>query len=243
MSMNKEEILNYIIKNELIYPVFQPIVSLKDNKIFAYEALSRIADRTIELSITELYEIARKYQRVWELEKICRKKSLLKAKSKPEGIKLFLNVDGNILHEDSFKEGFTKNKINQYGLRPQDVVFEITERVEINHYQSLLSLVNHYQSQGYEIAIDDVGSGYSNLNRIVYTAPKYLKIDMELIRDIHQYKEKRAMVKALVSYCQEVNCLLIAEGVETKQEYICLKDLGVELVQGFYFGKPQPDFL
>lgn len=241
--MNKEEILNYIIKNELIYPVFQPIVSLKDNKIFAYEALSRIADRTIELSITELYEIARKYQRVWELEKICRKKALLKAKSKPEGIKLFLNVDGNILHEDSFKEGFTKNQINQYGLRPQDVVFEITERVEINHYQSLLSLVNHYQSQGYEIAIDDVGSGYSNLNRIVYTAPKYLKIDMELIRDIHQYKEKRAMVKALVSYCQEVNCLLIAEGVETKQEYICLKDLGVELVQGFYFGKPQPDFL
>ena len=103
--------------------------------------------------------------------------------------------------------------------------------------------MNHYQSQGYEIAIDDVGSGYSNLNRIVYTAPKYLKIDMELIRDIHQYKEKRAMVKALVSYCQEVNCLLIAEGVETKQEYICLKDLGVELVQGFYFGKPQPDFL
>ena len=97
--------------------------------------------------------------------------------------------------------------------------------------------------QEVEIAIDDVGSGYSNLNRIVYTAPKYLKIDMELIRDIHQYKEKRDMVKALVSYCQEVNCLLIAEGVETKQEYICLKDLGVELVQGFYFGKPQPDFL
>ena len=100
-----------IISEKLIYPVYQPIVSLKDGSIYAYEALSRITAENTSLNIMELFEGAGRSGYLWELEKICRTKALKHAVEKPEGMKLFINVDGNILRDSKFIKGFTKEKL------------------------------------------------------------------------------------------------------------------------------------
>ena len=97
--------------------------------------------------------------------------------------------------------------------------------------------MKHYADQGYEIALDDVGNGHSELNRVVNTTPDYLKADIELVRDIHKYKKKEIMMKLLLDYCNATGAILIAEGIETAEELECLRSLGVHYGQEFFLGK------
>lgn len=106
----------------------------------------------------------------------------------------------------------------------------------------LQSIMNHYIDQGYQIALDDVGAGYSGLNRVVNTTPNYLKADIELVRNIHLSKSKQSMMKLLVNYCDEMGLKLIAEGIETQEELECICNLHVHYGQGYYLGIPERKF-
>ena len=128
------------------------------------------------------------------------------------------------------------------GVPASDIVFEITERSDIENYQILQQIMKHYADQGYEIALDDVGAGHSGLNRVVNTTPDYLKADIELVRDIHKYKKKEIMMKLLLDYCNATGTILIAEGIETAEELECLHSLGVHYGQGYFLGKPERTF-
>lgn len=160
----------------------------------------------------------------------------------PLGKKLFINVDANILLDQDFVQGFTKEYLKKYHLDSNNIVFELSETTSIEDKHLFKQAVRHYRSQGFEIAIDDVGSGYSNLNRINHTQPEYLKLDRELIQDIHLNKDKHTMVEVMVNYCKEMNYKLIVEGIETKEELECLIQLGVEYGQGYYLKKPIDNF-
>ena len=94
----------------------------------------------------------------------------------------------------------------------------------------------------YEIALDDVGAGYSGLNRVVNTSPNYLKVDIELVRDIQKHKKKEIMMEFLLHYCNETGAILIAEGIETEAELECLCRLGVHYGQGYFLGRPDRTF-
>lgn len=118
----------------------------------------------------------------------------------------------------------------------EDIFFEITERTDIENYVLLQSIMNHYIDQGYQIALDDVGAGYSGLNRVVNTTPNYLKADIELVRNIHLSKSKQSMMKLLVDYCDEMGLKLVAEGIETQEELECICNLHVHYGQGYYLG-------
>lgn len=139
-------------------------------------------------------------------------------------------------------EKLCRNKALKAGVPASDIVFEITERSDIENYQILQQIMKHYADQGYEIALDDVGAGHSGLNRVVNTTPDYLKADIELVRDIHKYKKKEIMMKLLLDYCNATGAILIAEGIETVQELECLHSLGVHYGQGFFLGKPERAF-
>ena len=242
--MQKKELeeVEKIIDNEEIYPVYQPIVSLKDGKVVAYEALSRIAIEDPSINIMQLFEGASTLGRLWELEKLCRTEAIKNATSKPKGVKLFINIDGNLLQDKSFQGGFTKEKLAKYSLCASDIVFEVTERSDFDDYERIKKLLKHYESQGYEVALDDLGSGYSGLNRLQHIKPRYVKIDYELIHDIHKEKSKRALVRMLVHYCETMGYELIAEGIEKDEELECLINNGVLLGQGFLLGRPEREF-
>ena len=242
MKVNKADELYKILERKAIYPVFQPIVNLQTGNIAGYEALSRIADINTTIMISELFVIAEKEGCVWELEKLCGNKALMAAANKPEKLKLFLNVDGNIFQDKSFIQGFTNRKAAKAGVLLRDIVFEITERSDIENYQILQQIMKHYADQEYEIALDDVGAGYSGLNRVVNTSPDYLKADIELVRNIQKQKKKKIMMELLLHYCNATGTILIAEGIETAEELKCLHSLGVHYGQGYFLGKPDSAF-
>lgn len=148
--------LEDIIKNKRIYPVFQPIVDLRSGHIFAYEALSRVLGGS-SMEIGELFELACRCRKVWELEAVCRRNALKQAVYMPAGKKLFLNVDPNVILDPKFRSGTTRYMMKKYGLTPDDVVFEVTERTRIKKETTFTETVNHYRDEEFHIAIDDFG--------------------------------------------------------------------------------------
>jgi diguanylate cyclase (GGDEF)-like protein len=237
------EILNVILETEQIMPVYQPIVSLSSGQVFGYEALSRISDKILELNIGYMFKLADKMNKSWELETLCRKKALENAKHIiSENKKLFLNVNPNIIHDKEFKDGFTKNRLEKYGLDLHNIVFEITERTAIMDIEAFLGSIEHYRIQNYGIAIDDVGSGYSGLNVINDIKPDIMKLDMNLIRNIDEDKTKQFLCKAMVDFGKNTGIKVIAEGIETEKELQMLIKLDVELGQGYFLGIPRKSF-
>lgn len=237
ISMEYEE-LKRILSSGDISSVFQLIVSLSDGKVIGYEALSR-GPITSELYAPDmLFEIAAKYNRVWDLELLCRVKAIERARDIEKDKFLFINVDPHILKDEKFKKGFTKEFLAEHNMSPETIIFEITEKTSIEDYKTFKAVLKNYVDQGYKIAIDDTGSGYSGLKMLSETKPHFVKIDMDLIRDIDRDFFKQALIKCFVSLSEVTGMRLIAEGIETKEELLTLIDLGVYAGQGYYINRP-----
>ena len=151
---------------------------------------------------------------LWELELAFRTAAIQRAGEVGLDTLLFLNVDPNIVNDDTFREGLTVQLLEAHGLHPERIVFEITERSAIDRFELFQAAIEHYRSQGYRIAIDDMGAGYSNLNAICHIHPGFIKIDMALIRSINQDSFKQAVVKSFVVLANLTGSKLIAEGIE-----------------------------
>ncbi|WP_066086616.1 GGDEF domain-containing protein [Anaerotignum neopropionicum] len=232
-----------ILTTGAISTVYQPIISLENGSVFGYEALSRITISQCELSIEDLFRVAAQQYKLWELEQLCRARALENATGKPCNAKLFINVDPNIIHDPDIFQGFTRVKLKQYGLCPDDIVFEITERSAINDMETFTAAITHYQSQHFKIAIDDFGSGYSGMNRVCAFSPNFIKIDMQLIRNINEDTVKKSAVAAIVKFCKESGIKIIAEGIETEAELKTLIELNIDYGQGFFLSKPNRNFV
>lgn len=246
MTEQMKESLDYIIENKEIKTVFQPIISLRDGSILGHEALSRITCESAIENPESLFTIAGKYNRLWDLELICRTKALEAAfvfMIPPYNKKLFINVNPNIMHDETFKRGFTKSFLEQYEITPENVIFEITERNVITDIEGFTDTIEHYKSQDYKIAIDDAGAGYSGLNLISDVNPHYIKLDMKLIRGVNNDKLKFALIKGMVEFSKVSNIFLIAEGIETYDELDTLVKLGVQYGQGYFIQKPDVEVL
>ncbi|MDF2542141.1 MAG: hypothetical protein K0S47_1859 [Herbinix sp.] len=236
-----KEAVDSIIHNKQIKTVFQPIISLKDGSILGHEALSRITGESVIKNPEMLFTIAAEFNRIWDLELLCRTTALeaaYKFMIPPYNKMLFLNVNPNIMHDENFKKGFTKEFLMQFQIKPQNVIFEITERNVILDMGGFLSAIDHYRGQDYKIAIDDAGAGYSGLNLISEINPNYIKLDMKLIRGIHADSLKYALVKGMVELSNASHINLIAEGIETCEELKTLIHLGVQYGQGYFIQKP-----
>ncbi len=246
MKTELSDTLDYIIKTKAIKSVFQPIISLKDGSILGHEALSRITYDSSIKSPEMLFSVASEHGRLWELELLCRTtalKAAYKSMVPPYDKMLFLNVNPNVMHDENFKKGFTRDFLLQFNIKPQHIVFEITERNVILDMQGFLSAISHYRGQGYTVAIDDAGAGYSGLNLISDINPNYIKLDMKLIRGIHQDGLKYALVKGMAELSKISRINLIAEGIESYEELKTLIGLGVQYGQGFYIQRPSESIM
>jgi EAL domain-containing protein (putative c-di-GMP-specific phosphodiesterase class I)/GGDEF domain-containing protein len=233
--------LNDIIDEGRITTVFQPIISLRDGSVLGHEALSRIVSESIIPCPDDLFRIASDSKRLWDLELLCRTRALENAfiyHKPPYDRKLFINVNPNIMHDPKFKNGFTKEFLNQYNIEATNIIFEITERNVIEDISVFKSVINHYRDQEFMIAIDDAGSGYSGLNLISEIDPNFIKLDIELIRDIDTNSLKFALVKGMVEFSKVSSIQIIAEGIETRAELETLVNLGVQFGQGYFIQRP-----
>jgi diguanylate cyclase (GGDEF)-like protein len=236
------KILDEILRGGYIQPVYQPIVSLVDGRIYGYEALSRIYKEGLIMDIEEMFRVAEKEQRIWELEALCRARALKNATDMDTDKKLFINVNPNIIYDREFQNGFTKSYLKEYGLNFHNIVFEITERVGVIDKKAFLASIDHYKSQRYGIAVDDVGSGYSGLNVLYDVKPNFIKLDMGIVRNIDKDETKQLLCKAMVDFAKNSDINVIAEGIETEEELETLIKLNVDLGQGYFLAIPQRAF-
>jgi EAL domain-containing protein (putative c-di-GMP-specific phosphodiesterase class I) len=237
----KRRALERVIGERLIQPVYQPIVSLlRQGDVFGFEALTRTEDQTWFAGPMELFQCAELEGLTYSLDRLAREKAIDGCLRLMPGQKLFINVMAQIMEDPSFSPGQTLSLLEQHRLSPHHVVFEITERSSIADFGSVKKALEHYRSQGYQIAIDDVGAGYSSLQSIAELRPDYLKVDRSIIQNIHLDEMKEHILYTLVQLAAKMDISIIAEGIELEAELAKVHEMGIEYAQGYFLGRPAP---
>lgn len=228
-----------IIQND-ISTVFQPVINMKTIDILGYEALTRGPKNTEFASPALLFVAAGEMGLSFELDSLCRKKAFERAKDLDPETKIFVNTLAMTIHDPEFRGKYLEDLLNDLRLKPQNVIFEVNEKLAIDNYDMFRQAMQDYSDIGIVQAHDDIGHGYCDLERIMELNPGYMKLDMSLIRDIDRSHIKKEIVRAMVNLAQGIGSETIAEGIETIREYETLRSLGVSYGQGFLFGRPSP---
>ncbi len=227
-----------IIEQRQLVANFQPIISMSTGEIFAYEGLIRGPSDSSLHSPFSLFKAAGQFGLLLEVERLCHQIVLESfAKLKLAG-KLFLNVSPECLHDSNFKNGDTLDYMRALGIEPHRIVIELTENQPTYDYQLLLEAVRHYRSMGLEIAIDDLGEGFSSLRLWFELRPEYVKVDQHFVQNINQDQIKLQFVRSIQQIAENSSTRIIAEGIETHAELVIIKDLGILLGQGYYIARP-----
>ncbi len=126
---------------------------------------------------------------------------------------------------------------------PTQVVIEVTERAEIKDFPSFCQTIRAIKEKGFRISIDDVGSGYASLDAVAELEPDFVKIDIAIVRGLHENPKKQNLVKAIMHLCKPNKVVSIGEGIEVEEELRVLRELGVEAGQGYFLGRPNSELV
>ena len=233
----------WISRLRLIDYAFQPIVNIHTGRAFGFEALLRNHELAGFATIDQLFDEAYCQGVLHQVDLVLRKKALAKfSVFKLEShIKLFFNLDNRLLNSEDYSPGNTLKTLENYGYCRDDVCFEISEKHEICNSEDASNTLSAYRSQGFKIAVDDCGAGFSGLQLLYYAKPDYIKIDRFFIQNLANDPQKRLLVSTIVNLAHIMGCLVMAEGVETCDEYNSCRDMGCDMVQGYYIQRPTLD--
>jgi EAL domain-containing protein (putative c-di-GMP-specific phosphodiesterase class I) len=219
-----------------LYMVFQPIVRAYDGSTFAYEALMR--SRGPYSNPAQLLEVAEALGRMADLGRVVRRCIANVLADHPQRSEpVFVNLHPLELHTDILLA--EDEPLLPFASR---IVLEVTERARLSAAPDFAAMLEQLRGAGYRVALDDLGEGYAGLSWLVKLTPDIAKIDMSLVRDVHTSRMKRELVGLLVSVCRRARTLVVAEGVETAAEAEALRDVGCDLLQGYYYARPGPPF-
>ncbi|MDA8402637.1 MAG: EAL and GGDEF domain-containing protein [Desulfobacteraceae bacterium] len=232
----RDELID-IIENDRLTTVFQPIIDLMTGKVYAYEALCRIAGDNGFENIEALFQTARKHNLTASLEKCSRERVLEAIRKMNPGCPVAINVCPSVLMMADPRINIPYLYEELFGMRDR-VIIELTERFYIQDYDSLVETVEFFRRKGFKIALDDLGAGFTRLKLLSQIQPNIIKIDRFLISDIHKSTKKQLLVDAIVSFCRKMGSLVVAEGIESAEELDTLMDMKIDLAQGFYLCRP-----
>lgn len=238
---NKEKLQELILKKS-IKTVFQPVVDFTNNEIIGYEALTRGPEGTEYEYPYILFDVAEETDLLFELDRLCRKEAFQNARGINPKYKLFLNCQPSAVLDPEFRDSYLESLLEDSNINPFNVVLEVTEREAVKDYDLFKEAATYYSDIGFAIAIDDTGTGYSSLESVVELKPKYIKLDISLIRGIYKNILKQELIKAIVGLSKKMHSIVIAEGIEAEDELNTLKEIGINFGQGFFFAKPAPPF-
>ncbi|MGL1958439.1 MAG: EAL and GGDEF domain-containing protein [Colwellia sp.] len=236
-----KEILQEIIVNKRITTVFQPIFDIEHKIIVGYEALTRGPKGSELFSPEKLFAKAEEHQLLSDLELLCRESAINRFVELKLTGKLFINICLNVMLTNDHPYDETIKLVEKAGLSPQQIVIEISEKSPFPESDILLKALNKYRQFGFDIAIDDLGVGYSGLKQWSYLRPDIVKIDRYFIDQCDQDVMKREFLKILFELGRISNAYIIAEGIETREEFELLRELGMIYSQGFFLAKPSEE--
>lgn len=219
-----------------LWIAYQPIVRAADRSLFGYEALLRTDEAALPHPGAVL-DAAERLGRVEELGRAIRATASSHVSSAPTNGMLFVNLHTRDLADDTLVSH--ASPLSRIADR---VVLEVTERASLEEVPDARARVALLREMGYRIAVDDLGAGYAGLASFALLEPEFVKLDMSLIRDVHENATKQKLVRSITSLCADMGMMVVGEGVERIEERDALVDLGVDLLQGFLLARPSPSF-
>lgn len=230
--------LDEILENKWVTPYFQPIYDLSTGQLHGHEALTRGPQGSSLFTPDALFSLALEEDKLHPLEILCREQALLRFSQLQLPGKLYLNVSASLLCSPDHQKGMTLSLLQELGLSQKDIVIELSEQHPYEDHGLPNNSVEHYRNMGFQVAIDDLGAGYSGLQRWSTLRPDIVKIDMHFVKGIDKDDIKREFVRSILAIAKKLKCLVIAEGIETQSELDQLIDIGIDYGQGYFLGRP-----
>lgn len=213
---------------------FQPIVDVERHEVFAYEALIRGTQGESAESLLGRVTPDTRYV----FDQACRVKAVELAARL--GITCFVSINflPNAVYQAATCIRATLQAARRAGFPTSRLIFEITENEQLVEKEHLKGIIREYRRQGFRTAIDDFGAGYSGLNLLAEFQPDMIKLDMALVRAVDTDPVRQAIVTGILGVCRALGIKVIAEGIENDGEFRLLRQMGVDLFQGFLFARP-----
>nr|WP_222928062.1 EAL domain-containing protein [Luteimonas viscosa] len=213
---------------------FQPVVDARDRSIYGYEALVRTAEGGGAGEVLARVEP----EQLYRFDQTCRVKAIVTAAELGLRQRLFINFFPNAVYEPATCIRLTLLAAQMSGFPTEHLVFEAAESEEIRDQAHVARIFRDYRSRGFQTAIDDFGAGYAGLPSLTAFQPDLIKLDMGLVRGIDADSVRQAIVAGVARIASGIGSTLLAEGVETAAEYRTLREIGIDLFQGYLFGRP-----
>jgi EAL domain-containing protein (putative c-di-GMP-specific phosphodiesterase class I) len=218
---------------ETLWLAYQPIVHARDGALFGYEALLRSGEPTLPHP-GAILDAGERLGKLDDLGRKVRATAAGRIADAPAGSAIFVNLHSRDLLDDSLLL-----RDSPLSLVAARVVLEITERASLDAVPDARAKLAELRRMGFRIAIDDLGAGYAGLTSFVTLEPELVKLDMSLVRDVDKSPMKEKLVRSMTTLCKDLGMLVVAEGVETRQEHDLLVELGCDLLQGYLLGRPE----
>ncbi|HEY9857356.1 MAG TPA: EAL domain-containing protein [Stenomitos sp.] len=230
--------LTELLEAERLTSHFQPIVSAKrPEQVFAYEALLRGLSETGQIVPPDrLFGSARDAGLLPQLDLAARRTAMREAARFERVERVFININPAAIYDPRHCLSATLDLVGS--LSHDRIVIEIVESDRVEHSGHLHALVDAFRDQGFGIALDDFGSGYSSLNLLHELRPDFLKLDRKLVQAVHQDRYKALIVEHLLELTRRLGIRTIAEGIEEAAEWRWVQAHGADFVQGYLFGRP-----
>lgn len=216
---------------------FQPIVDVNAGRIFAYEALVRGLNNESAYSILSQVNESNRYA----FDQNCRVQAISLASRlglAESGAKLSINFMPGAVYSPAACIQLTLQTARRLSFPMDRLIFEVTEGEEVHDPKHLQSIADEYRRHGFQIALDDFGAGYSNLNLFADLSADIVKLDMALTRNLHLRPKAMRITRSITNLCHDLDITVIAEGIETPDEFHALRDCGIDLMQGYLLAKP-----
>lgn len=239
---DRTRLLN-LLQDRRIETRYQPIFAGDELELYGVECLMRGLDRHGEpvypnTLLTEAHDQNLQFM----LDRICREVHIRNAEAMvPDRARIFVNFLPSAIYRPEFCLRTTIEIVDELDIDHDRIVFEIVETEEVDDREHLVDLLEFYREAGFGVALDDVGAGYSGLTMLAELGPDIIKIDKEIIWRVAESDEHRAICKSLRRMASSDDQLLLAEGVETPEQFEFLDSLGTDLYQGYLFREPNTD--
>ncbi|MCC5639848.1 EAL domain-containing protein [Nostoc sp. CHAB 5844] len=242
IKFNQSDWLVKMLAKEQFTSHFQPIVSIQNtSQIYGYESLLRgLDEHGNPLSPGPILELASEAGLLPQLDRIARLSAIAQFSRHQVNGKIFINFAPTALYDPASCLRSTVEAIDQAGISHERVVFEVVESDNPQDLAHLKAVLQYYRDAGFLVALDDLGSGYSSLNLLHQLRPDFIKLDMELIRNVHEDLYKASITEKLLEITQKLNIRTVAEGIECIEELNWLRERGASFAQGYLIAKPHP---
>lgn len=230
------------IETKRVVPFFQPILDVATQRVVAYEILSRIEVNGDVMRADEFVEIAEKMGVIHRLDALVIERALHALQAMGHDGLIFINLSPRALVLNEFAHS-VRRIVAASGVAPQRIVFEITERDTVKNLSMLERFLGELKAEGFMLAIDDFGSGFSSFHYLRRFPIDYLKIEGDFIANMLTSTRDHALVTSIKSLAQEMGITIVAEYVESQEVLDELHLMGVHLAQGYYIGRPAREII